>query len=459
MKRGKKRISFLLAIVLCVLCLSACQKDEVKETGTESSAAVTTEDRTSEAGNGEGDYKVYDKPVEITFLLPAAQDISGLQAVFDECQERFNIKVTVETRVAGDEGETLIRTRLASGDMSDMFWFNSGALFRTLNPEENCLDITEEEFTSGLLELYRQTVSMDGKVYAVPGQSAQVAGILYNNVIFREHNYEVPEDWSEMMALCEQMKSDGVTAVGGTFGDTWTAQMIFLGGYYELQRIVPDFAEGFTNHTKTFADTPAAIRIFEKSNELLPYTADDYLVAKLTDGQLGIAEGRFAMWPGRTTTVNSINKVMPDKVDDIGFFAIPGDDKENTGVCMWSPDSLFINKNINEEKQEAIKQIFQFLLSKEGLELQSGAAKPYGPYMVEGAEMPDDGFQAVKDSQKYIDENRYCLALEFLSPVKGPNAPQICVEAYSGTMSAEEAAKAYDEDCEKQAKQLGLEGW
>ena len=59
----------------------------------------------------------------------------------------------------------------------------------------------------------------------------------------------------------------------------------------------------------------------------------------------------------------------------------------------------------------------------------------------------------------YFDSGRTAPALEFLSPIKGPNLPQICVEVGSGITSPADGAKEYDKDVEKQAKQLGLAGW
>jgi raffinose/stachyose/melibiose transport system substrate-binding protein len=50
-------------------------------------------------------------------------------------------------------------------------------------------------------------------------------------------------------------------------------------------------------------------------------------------------------------------------------------------------------------------------------------------------------------------------ALEFLSPVKGPALEQITVEVGTGIRSAKDAAALYDQDVEKQAKQLGLPNW
>jgi len=65
----------------------------------------------------------------------------------------------------------------------------------------------------------------------------------------------------------------------------------------------------------------------------------------------------------------------------------------------------------------------------------------------------------VFEIQEYIDAGKSSLALEFLSPIKGPNLPQICVEVGSGMKTALQAAQAYDEDVKAQAQQLGLEGW
>jgi raffinose/stachyose/melibiose transport system substrate-binding protein len=61
--------------------------------------------------------------------------------------------------------------------------------------------------------------------------------------------------------------------------------------------------------------------------------------------------------------------------------------------------------------------------------------------------------------QAYYDANKTSPALEFISPVKGPNLELITVEVGSGILSGEEGAALYDEDVKKQAQQLGLDGW
>lgn len=57
----------------------------------------------------------------------------------------------------------------------------------------------------------------------------------------------------------------------------------------------------------------------------------------------------------------------------------------------------------------------------------------------------------------YIETGLTGMAMEFQTAVKGSNAASICQELGSGQTTAEEAAGKYDDDCKKQAVQLGLD--
>ncbi len=41
-----------------------------------------------------------------------------------------DIKVTYETQPTGTEGDNLMKTKLATGEMADVFAYNSGSLFQ-----------------------------------------------------------------------------------------------------------------------------------------------------------------------------------------------------------------------------------------------------------------------------------------------------------------------------------------
>ena len=45
---------------------------------------------------------------------------------------------------AGTEGDNLVKTRLATGDMNDIFFYNSGSLLQALHPADTLVDLSEE---------------------------------------------------------------------------------------------------------------------------------------------------------------------------------------------------------------------------------------------------------------------------------------------------------------------------
>src|SRR4051794_1836465 len=47
-----------------------------------------------------------------------------------------DIKIEVEQRPGGADGDNLIKTKLATGDMSDVFNYNAGSLFQQINPTQ-----------------------------------------------------------------------------------------------------------------------------------------------------------------------------------------------------------------------------------------------------------------------------------------------------------------------------------
>ena len=168
----------------------------------------------------------------------------GLKAAFEA--ENPGITIEIETHPGGSEGDNLVKTRLATGEMPDLFRYNAGSLFRALNPPENMLDLTNEPFIANIIDSFKPVVSVDGKIYGVPEEAAMGGGVLYNKKIYADLGLSVPKSWAEFMANNEKIKAAGKAPVIQTFGETWTSQLFVLGDYYNVQAAVPDFAEKYT---------------------------------------------------------------------------------------------------------------------------------------------------------------------------------------------------------------------
>ena len=144
-----------------------------------------------------------------------------------------------------------------------------------------------------------------------------------------------------------------------------------------------------------------------------------------------MATGTAAHYPMLTSAISAINQNFKDNVADVGFFAMPAQSADDTRMTIWLPNAVYIPKTTEGAKLEAAKKFVAFFNSPEGCEIQNTVNTVTGPY-VSACELPTDVPALVKDVQKYLDDGKSSPALEFVSPIKGPNLEKITVEVGSG---------------------------
>jgi raffinose/stachyose/melibiose transport system substrate-binding protein len=373
-----------------------------------------------------------------------------------------DIKIDIEQRPGGADGDNLVKTKLATGDMADVFNYNSGSLFQQINPVQNLVDLSNEPWQANVLPSFKQVVTAsDGTVRGAPFGAAMGGGILYNIPIFKKLGLSVPKTWDEFMANNAKIKAAGIVPVIQTFGDTWTSQLFVLSDFFNVAAAKPSFAADYTANKAKYATTPAAMAGFQHQADVFKagYLNPDFAAAKFEDGVKDVATGKGAQYPQLTFSISTIQTLAPDNLKDVGFFATPGTDAAKNGVTVWEPAGLYIPKS-NTDHLDAAKKFVAFVVSKPGCDSLNKAGGGTGPYLIKGCTLPSDVPPAVADLQTYFNaDNTNSPALEFLSPVKGPSLEQITVAVGSGITSPADGAAQYDEDVKKQAQQLGLPGW
>ena len=99
----------------------------------------------------------------------------------------------------------------------------------------------------------------------------------------------------------------------------------------------------------------------------------------------------------------------------------------------------------------------EFYISDEAIDAYTQAEAPTGPYEIKGYTLPDTVLKAVSvDMQKYFDEEKTALAMEFMTSLSG-NDVGIFDNCTSGLITPEEAAKQYDDELKLSAQQQGYE--
>ena len=401
---------------------------------------------------------------ELTFLTTNNPDAIARAEALTAAFTALNPDVTfeIETRPGGGEGDNIVKTRLATGEMADIFGYNSGSLMQALKPGRTLLPINDIPNFGNIQESFVSTVSDgDGNVYGVPAETGMGGGIFYNVPLYEKLGLEVPMTWDDFMANNAKIAAETeVAPIAQTYRDTWTSQLFLLADYFNVQVEEPDFAERYTNNEAKYASTPAALKGFQRLQDAYEagYFNEDFGAASYPDGLAMVATGEAAHYPMLTFAIGAIQQNHPDQLNDVGFFAQPGDNADRNGLTVWMPGAYYIPKET--EHAETAKAFVNFVATVDACNVINETLGATGPYLIKGCTVPDDVPRGVSDMMPYFeDPSRNAPALEFLSPVKGPALEQITVEVGSGIRDAESAAALYDQDVEKQAKQLGLPNW
>ncbi|WAU82846.1 extracellular solute-binding protein [Streptomyces sp. Qhu-G9] len=434
-----KRRAALAAAAVVPLLLSACSAGSL--------------------GSSSGD----DSATTIKLLVDNAPDnlAAAKQLAKDFQAKNPKIKVSVETRPGGTEGDNLIKTRLQTDSMADVFSYNTGSLFQQIDPVKTLAPITKDSFVKSLDKSFLPQVTVGGQTYGVPFGSALGGGVLYNKKVYAELGLKVPKTWADFIANSQKIKAEGIAPVIQTYQDTWTSQLLVLGDFHNVSAEEPGFAKDFTANKAKFATDENAGKGFEHLQQIhdLKLQNSDYASATLVKGLKMLATGKGAQYPMLSTVIGAIRTSNPDELNDVGFFALPGDEASANGMTAWFPNAFYVPKSTTGDKLAAVKKFLAFTASPAGCTSQAKASTPTGPYLVEGCTLPSDVPTITKDVAAYFTDDAQSPALEFLSPVKGPSLEQICVQVGSGITGARPGAALYDKDVKKQAQQLGLSGW
>jgi raffinose/stachyose/melibiose transport system substrate-binding protein len=402
--------------------------------------------------------------VELTWLTGSTDtEVASANSMIEAFQAANpNITIKHDTRPGGSEGDNLVKTRLATGEMADVFVYNNGSLLQAIKPEQNLTPLDDQPWASTLEQTFvDSTKAADGKLYGGPWGTVQGGAILYHIPTYEKLGLEIPETWDQFMKNNDEVKKAGIAPVIQSYGETWTSQLFVLGDYHNVEAQVPDFAAQYTAGKMKYANTPAALAGFQHIQQVheAGYLNKDFASAELNDGIKAIAEGKGAHYPQLGGVSANIENVAPGKSKDVGFFPIPGADAANFGMTIWPGNGLYIPKAVEGEKLDAAKKFVEFATSQQGCDAYAKGTPPTGPFLTSNCKLPADVSQVAKDTQTYLEAGKASPALEFKSPIKGPALEQICIQVGTGQASAEEGAALYDDDVKKQAQQLGLPGW
>ncbi len=302
---------------------------------------------------------------------------------FNEIAEKFN-ETHDENHLTIDspnEAMTILKTRFIREDYPDIVVIGGDMDYSNFLDSDLFADISDldvlSETKSSYLDMDKQLefIPQEG-TYALP-YVANAAGILYNKDLFEEHGWKVPQTWSEFMALCEQIQSEGVQPLYFGFKDTWTCLAPWNALAVSLAD--PQLCSQVNNGTTTF--TKAYDETAEKMKALLAYGEPNPMAYSYNDACTAFARGQSAMYTIGSYAIPQIKSVNPDM--NIGTFTFPANEDEADNVLNSGIDVQFCVMKACKNK-EAAYEVLRFLYEDDTirtyLDEQGGIACKQGDF-------------------------------------------------------------------------------
>ena len=286
---------------------------------------------------------------------------------FDQVEEQFNathddIHLTISSP---NDASTIMRTRFIREDYPDIIGIGGDINYSYYVDADILADVSDYEGLSDVKQSYidilenLEITPKDG-TYGVP-YVANAAGILYNKDMFEEHGWEIPESWSELIDLCEEIQAEGILPFYFGFRDTWTC----LAPWNSL---AVDLAPADTCQQVNAGETTFSeeyVEVAEKCLELVSYGPEDPFAYGYNDACTAFANGESAMYPIGSYAVPQILSVNPEM--NIDSFVTPGNDDPSKNTLNSGVDLMFA-VTAECEKKEAAYEVLDFLMEDENIQ-------------------------------------------------------------------------------------------
>lgn len=286
---------------------------------------------------------------------------------FDQVEEQFNathddIHLTISSP---NDASTIMRTRFIREDYPDIIGIGGDINYSYYVDADILADVSDYEGLSDVKQSYidilenLEITPKDG-TYGVP-YVANAAGILYNKDMFEEHGWEIPESWSELIDLCEEIQAEGILPFYFGFRDTWTC----LAPWNSL---AVDLAPADTCQQVNAGETTFSeeyVEVAEKCLELVSYGPEDPFAYGYNDACTAFANGESAMYPIGSYAVPQILSVNPEM--NIDSFVTPGNDDPSKNTLNSGVDLMFA-VTAECENKEAAYEVLDFLMEDENIQ-------------------------------------------------------------------------------------------
>lgn len=337
----KKKLLALLTAVSMVLSLAGCAKtDHTPESSTGQESVPDETDMNTEVEPA--------KEAELNIMMSFPQYMDQWETYCRQFEEKMlneeNIKVKVNLEMpSSDQYESVLQARLTGDDAPDLYTLHSNNI-AAYEKAGNLTDLSGEDLAGKIYENVKDTVSIDGRLLAVPIES-QSWGVLYNKDIFAECGLSAPETLDDLKQVCETLKEKGYTPFMLAFQEQWVPQLmtaLTIGG--KVSGEAADWLDRMYADEASYAEIAD---IFDAIDVIMQNGTERAMEEGSEAGSADFAVGKAAMYVNGTWASGTIMSTNPDM--NLGVFPLPvNNNKDCTMVNLSTSTTLAVYPGSSE---------------------------------------------------------------------------------------------------------------
>jgi raffinose/stachyose/melibiose transport system substrate-binding protein len=305
------------------------------------------------------------KAKELTIWSNSA-DAPYVRDAYKNFGQKFGVKINLVEAPADDLN--WVPTRWASGDRPDILEYNATALFWSLNPAANMIDLSNMPYVKRSGDIYKNAGSFNGKVYAAitvgPGQF----GMYYNRKVLADAGLGAPKTFADVENICTTLKqkAPGVSAIYEAGGSQFPAQIQIIDYLASVES-----QQGYSDQLlakKAALDDPqgpfvAAVTEYKKLQTMGCFNGDA-TTAKTEASYKALTDGKAALLPQNTSVLPQLTAVYSKDLAKTSA-AIGWATPSATGATSaWSPSyngTWYLPKTGNADRESTALAFLQWI--------------------------------------------------------------------------------------------------
>ncbi|WP_313639105.1 extracellular solute-binding protein [Paenibacillus sp.] len=363
----KRALTMIMATTLSVSMLAACSSKPEEAASTEPTTPAVE--------------KQPAKDVKLSFMT----NVVGVQAdSLKKAVDDFAAKTgyTVEFSAPGKSYEELMKTKMSSNTMPDLFTTHGWSVARY---SEYLEPVNDMAFASRISDQMKSVISdKNGKMYVLP-IDADIAGMIYNEDVLKAAGVNVDDikTWTDFEAAAAKIKGTGkeVVSIGGK--DVWT-----IGQFFDW--VAPSFyvTNDSNNKREELKSGKFDTATWEQVAGLMDkwtkagYFNKDVLTADYNGDMAALANGEAAFSFYGNSSIVDAKKLNPNA--KLGMMPIPAADASDTPTLIAGERVAVGVWKDSKNKAEAIELLNYLATPEVAVTISDATGNPSGLKGVKG---------------------------------------------------------------------------